>query len=390
VGSYQPARVGKPTKLFVVQPYIPRYRTAFYESARDRLADLGIDMTIVVGRRNSDRGDGDEGFPCIELHDHLETRTNGTVRHKSLRRLRAGRNDLLLLEQAIKNLDAYPALVRQHFTGPSVGLWGHGKSYSSRQSSVLAEVKQWETRRAAWFFAYTQGGADTVAAHGFPRTRITLLNNSIDTTRLRAALDALTVSEITTWASEHEIDPTCTGLFLGGIDERKDVGYLVEVAREARRLNSAFTMLFGGSGTGLAKLRRLEAAGAPIKVLGRLDGKEKALALRNARALAIPSQIGLVAIDSFVAGVPIVTRRERLHGPEAEYLDDHVDSLWLPREARPGQFARELLDLIGHTARLPDMSAACRQKSLEYSLDSMVESFAAGVAAWSEVRRVGL
>ena len=35
--------------------------------------------------------------------------------------------DLLILEQAIKNLETYPALVGQHLRGPGVAVWGHGR-----------------------------------------------------------------------------------------------------------------------------------------------------------------------------------------------------------------------------------------------------------------------
>lgn len=378
------------TRLVIVQPYVPRYRTAFYASASALLFAQGIDLQVVVGRRDSDRHDGDASTPAWVRPDRLENATSGRLRWRSLSGLSLRQTDLLLLEQAIKNLDGYIPLIRQHLGGPSVGFWGHGRSYSSHQARSLASWKQFVTRRAEWFFAYTESGAEAVMEGGFPPTRITTLNNTLDTDGLAADLSAVSNHEVASWAQQLQIDPEFTALFMGGVDGRKDLKYLLSAAEIASQLEPRFTLVIGGSGTDIEHLRAREEAGAPVRVVGRLDGRRRAIALRAASVLCIPSQLGLVVIDSFVSAIPIITRSRRLHGPEADYLEDGVDSVWLEETASPRKFATETLRLMHDPERRDRLCRGSASKAPKYSMESMVSSFVSGVLDWSETRRFGL
>jgi glycosyltransferase involved in cell wall biosynthesis len=371
------------TRLTVVQPYVPLYRSEFYRRSTDSLADSGVEMVVTVGRRDSARADGDTSLSVIERPDRLEMRTQGRLRYRSLSGL--GRpGDLLLLEQAIKNLDGYPALVRQHLSGPSVGFWGHGRSYSSPQSAVPAAVKQWMTRRGQWFFAYTPSGASDVISRGYPSEQVSVLNNTLDTDSARRALNSLSDSDVAAWARTNQLVPDRTALFIGGLDAKKSTAYVLAVARQAHALDPQFTMLMAGGGPDTTALRAAQDQGAPIRVLGRVDGIEKAMALRASQVLAIPSQLGLVVIDSFVSGRPIITRADQWHGPEAEYLDPGRDSLWLDRSVPAAEYAKALTDLLDSPDRLESMQAACRKRAETYTMSRMSSAFVDGVMRWRE------
>lgn len=374
----------------IVQPYVPRYRAPFYQRSRQALARTGIDLHVVVGRQCSDRNDVDGAFEARIAEDHVEQWTRGQLRWRGLRNLHLGPRDLLLLEHAIKNLDLYPALLRKGVWGPSVGLWGHGRAYSSVQGPVLRRWKEFVTCRTDWFFAYTADGARSVIGNGFPAARTTVLNNTLDTDALRRDLAGIGELESSRWAQSLSIDPQFAALFLGGVDGRKDVEFLMQAAQAAAQLEPRFVLLVGGSGADLDRIRRAEQCGAPVRTLDRLDGPRKALALKTASLLAIPSQIGLVAVDSLVAALPIVTRSDRLHGPEAQYLTDGSDSVWLPRDASPEEYAAQLVSLMRDQDRLSPLQVGCRKKAPLHTLDAMVSAFAEGVGSWAEVTRYGL
>jgi len=126
--------------------------------------------------------------------------------------------------------------------------WGHGRSYSSEQSAPVAALKNWLTRRGDWFFAYTQGGADHVVRHGFPRARVSVLNNTIDTEQLRADLDDVDPRDLDEFRREHDLTPGRIALFLGGVDKKKGIGFLLESARLAGEMMPGFVLLIAGSG----------------------------------------------------------------------------------------------------------------------------------------------
>lgn len=296
--------------------------------------------------------------------------------------------DLVIVEQAIKNLETYPLLLRQRLGGPSVSMWGHGRSYSTPQGPRAAALKQFLTRRSQWFFAYTQGGADHVIANGFPATRVSVLNNTIDTDSLRHDLEAVSDHDVDVFSRRYGLTPGRTALFLGGVDKAKGIDFLLESARSAAQLLPGFVLLVAGAGAQLADVQAAELSGAPVRALGRLDGAERALALRSADVLAIPEWIGLVAVDSLVAGRPIVSTWHPTHSPEHEYLEPGTTALFLQHD--PPSYAQGLVDLLADPRQVQAMQARCNEESAKYGLDQMVDSFVEGVLAWDDVRRAGL
>ena len=139
----------------MVWPYLPEYRLPFCQAAYEQLQERGFGFTLWTGRPSSDqglRGDAAEA-PWHRVLPEVRAPVAGKTLH--WRRL-PERTDLLIVEQAIKYAETYPALVRQHRSGPGVAVWGHGRSYSSEQGRAAAALKQFVTRRAQWAFIYTQ------------------------------------------------------------------------------------------------------------------------------------------------------------------------------------------------------------------------------------------
>jgi len=375
------------SSLLIIHPFVQSYRAGLYTALADRLAGHGVNVRVA------------QGAPPPSLADRNDTITARWAVPTPTRWVRlAGKDvavrsipqsaDLVIVEQAIKNLESYPLLARQHLRGPSVAMWGHGRSYSTPQGPRAAALKQFLTRRSQWFFAYTQGGADHVIANGFPANRVSVLNNTIDTDSLRHDLKVVSDHDVDTFSRRHGLTPGRTALFLGGVDKAKGIDFLLESARSAAQLLPGFVLLVGGAGAQLADVQASERSGAPVRALGRLDGAQKALALRSADVLAIPEWIGLVAVDSLVAGRPIVSTWHPSHSPEHEYLEPGRTAVFVQHD--PTTYAEGLVDLLADGSRLHTMQAQCTQESAKYGLDQMVDSFVEGVLAWDDLRRAGL
>ena len=267
-----------------------------------------------------------------------------------------------------------------------------GTAARTPRRRVLARrhLKQYLTRRSQWFFAYTQAGADHVIANGFPATRVSVLNNTIDTDSLRRDLDTISDDNVDAFSRRHGLTHGRTALFIGGVDRAKGIEYLLESAQFAAQMLPGFILMVGGAGAQLGDVQAAERSGAPVRALGRLDGPDKALALRAADVLALPSSIGLVAVDSLLSGVPIVTRDNSTHGPENDYLEDGVTSIWIRSDADASEYALALVNLLEAPAKLATMRQECLREAPKYSLDLMVDAFVEGVLAWQDVVRAGL
>ncbi len=269
-------------RLVIVHPFVQRYRQSLYERLWSELSGTGIEVLVAQNKPPpalAARADSTTAPWSLPVATKWLRIRDKDVAIRDFRALRLGPTDLVIVEQAVKNVETYPLLVRKALGGPSVAMWGHGRSYSTPQGAALAAAKQFLTRRCDWFFAYTQAGADHVIAHGFPPTRVSVLNNTIDTGALRRDLDAVSDDDVEAFSQRYDLAPGKTALFLGGVDKAKGIDFLLESAQQAARMLPGFVLLVGGAGAELADVQAAQHAGAPVRALGRLDGPNKALAL---------------------------------------------------------------------------------------------------------------
>jgi len=258
-------------------------------------------------------------------------------------------------------------------------MWGHGRNFSSGQSKLLAKAKLVLTMRSEWFFAYTPKGASHLINHGYPDSRITVLNNTIDTDDLRKRLNAVGRIEVANLSARLGLTPGRTGLFLGGVDESKNITFLIEASKLIARQVPGFTLLIGGTGARMASVLDAEKSGAPIRVLGRLDGHAKAAVLKVSDLMLIPRGIGLVAVDALTAGLPIMTTND-LHGPEQEYLTTGRTAVFT--EVNLEAYCRSVADILWSPELLGQMQRACHQDSARYSLEWTTTQFMSGIERW--------
>jgi glycosyltransferase involved in cell wall biosynthesis len=88
--------------------------------------------------------------------------------------------------------------------------------------------------------------------------------------------------------------------------------------------------------------------------------------------------VGLVAVDSFAMGVPIITSTWRYHAPEFEYLVDGENALVTSEDSITaiGEATARLMRDDPLHKRLRD---GCLRSTEQYSLQHMVQRFADGV-----------
>jgi len=174
--------------------------------------------------------------------------------------------------------------------------------------------------------------------------------------------------------------PGQTGVFLGGIDERKGIALLLDVAKKVAQEIPAFKLLVGGDGELAGFVKDRQRSGEPIEYLGRLDGHEKALALSASDLALIPEWVGLVAVDALTAGVPIVTTHHHSHAPEIEYLVQGETVTFAAHSA--WDMAREVTQLLRDSRRLERMQHNCLGASESFSIENMVGNFVNGINLW--------
>lgn len=364
------------TRIAVVQPYVPHYRRAFFEVLGKRLREDGLDLTVIGSQGPQDRGDATVTPSHTVVRDRLGPHLGDRLRYRSVA---PGSADFWIVEQALKNLETYRLLAARARGGAPVAMWGHGWTVSHTTRGNVDRLKEAFTRQASWFFAYTDEGRARAHAAGLPLEHITVVNNSLDTTSLASDLARVTQQRQADYRARYGLTEGRSALFIGRLEKDKDISFLAEVCGRLGQLDPAFTVLVGGSGAEAQLLAGLDN----VRLLGPLFGEDKANAMAASSVLLIPSWIGLVAVESLVSGLPIVTRRGRSHMPEAEYLSPET-TLFLANGVSAHDYAESVLELTSDSERLAEMRQQCRVRSDAYSLDAMVSNFHAGILNWVE------
>lgn len=364
-------------RVAIVHPSVPRYHVPFLTRVIAAADAEGIHIDVFRGETPSairDRDDGGDAPFVRALRTRELTVRGNALFYKSPGPVRVGGYDLVILEQAVRNIESYELLAR--LGRRRIAFWGHGRTYTKDVSPVQETLKHWLTKRATWFFGYTQRGVDAVVHHGFPRDRTTLLNNTIDTSELQAELSAVSDAEIAEFSRQHDLCGK-TALYLGGLDTYKRIPFLLDSAAIAHQKCPDFRLLIAGNGSDRPLVEKFVARNSWATYLGGAQGRDKARALKAAQTVSIPGAIGLVALDSLVAGTPIVTTDYPHHGPEFDYLADGTTAVVTPNGE--SSYANHLVAFLADRPRQQEMRDRCQLEARRYTLDNMVDRFLQGV-----------
>ncbi|MCK0090480.1 glycosyltransferase family 4 protein [Rhodococcus sp. F64268] len=363
----------------IIHPWMPQYRKGFFEELSRILLENEISLDIFYGETPLEWAARNDSLTPDEMV-RLPTKFFGVLgRNLSYKRLDSvkdrGKFDLLILEQAIRNLETYALLVPPK-SFAKLGFWGHGRTYTAPKSRFEERLKEKLTLRADWFFGYTHGGVQTMVDKGFPSNRTTVVQNSIDTASLRRDLDDLSELDVAEFRKSLDLSEN-TFVYIGGIDEAKRIPFLLDAAHELHSRHESFRLVLVGDGS-MSEVVRDSATKFPwIRYLGNQFGTQKALALKASKALLIPGRVGLIAVDSLASGTPIVTTDWPFHAPEFEYLEPGTTAV-VSRDDL-GAFCAAVSGLIDDPSVADRMSENCLSESKGFTTELMAARFATGI-----------
>ncbi len=360
---------------------VPAVREEFFQRLRTQAAANGIDVDIYHGAAPPElraRNDTADSQVAVELPTRYFSVGARSLGLKSLKPLRqAAKYDLVILEQAVRNLETYALLARP--LASHTAFWGHGRTYTKQVGRIQEFLKMWLTCRGEWFFAYTRGGAEHVAKAGFPENAVTVVNNSIDTASLRDTIDDLSSEEVAEFRNNWNLTGPI-GLFIGGLDSSKRLDFLMDACRQIWLSVPDFNLLVVGDGPDAEFIRQIAKIEPRVHHVGSLFGRDKATAMKASQLLIMPGRVGLVAVDSFAAGLPIITTDWPWHAPEFEYLEDGINAL--VTENSVAAYATAVTDTIVDGSVRMKLARGCRNSSKIYTTELMATRFVDGLMSF--------
>ena len=367
------------SRVIIVQPYVPRYRVAFYRGLRQVLDRHGMELVVAAGVADPTQARRADAAGAMDVQ--LPTRwIRFAGRRIALRRLgalRAQQSDLVIVEQALANIETYRLMTRRHRAeSPQVAMWGHGATYVKPRLGLEHWALKRLTNLADWFFAYTPNGARHVVAGGFPDGRVSVVWNTTDTVRL-GALRSSAVARAPELAEALGIGDEPSALYIGALDQPKRIEFLLEAAESIAGYVRSFKLIVAGAGE-LEALVRQRAAEQPWLVYAGIADEPMKVALAAlARIMLVPGRVGLVALDSFALELPIVTTGWSYHAPEFEYLE-HDRNAIIARD-NLDDYVDSVVQLLRNDELRERLRMGCRRDATRYTMEAMVDNFSAGV-----------
>lgn len=379
----------KRPRVTIIYKTLPQYRVRFFEQLRRELEDRGIEFNLVYGDpAPPDAAKGD----CVDLSWAIKIR-NRHFRFGSrwlywqpyIRGAMA--SDLVIVEQANKLLLNYVLHFLRALGLVRFAYWGHGVDFQARgRHRVRETLKRFLATHVDWWFSYNATTTAVVESFGFPQTRVTEVQNAVETTEMSRDARSITNEERQQLRAKYGVMGSNVAIYVGGLYHEKRIGFLIAAADRIREGLPDFELIVAGSGSAREEIEAAAAKRPWLHYVGPMFGREKVALMTLAKLMLMPGLVGLVILDSFAVQRPIITTSIDYHSPEISYLDNGVNGLIVSPSDDTVSYAAAVMGLMRDEARLADMRAACEIAATRYTVEEMASRFSAGIAAALERR----
>ncbi len=358
--------------------WLPQYRTAFHEGLHDTLAARDINYELSVSRAEARfRGRRDQSvLDWAQQRKRRYLRLGGAeaVFDPLVSRRKV---DLLVVELQAKILTAPLQLLAARLRlGPPVVFFGQGSVDRTPSSAAARWYKRTIASAGRGWLVYTERGAEDLVGYGVDRSTIAVIRNTTDVTELAMSYDRRAALAA---AAEERLSLGDGPLLLhiGGLESSKRLDLVCEVYDRALRAQPDLQLVIAGAGPEASTCEAWAADRPGAHYLPPQFGEEKSALFHRADLLLHPGKIGLVVIDSFAAGLPIVGARGQMQAPEFDYLGE--DTAFIAAEPDATDLTDLVLKACGDRSLRNEKAAAARRSYADYPMDEMVRRAANGL-----------
>lgn len=362
-------------RVVLIQEHLPHYRTRFFSLLREALATEGVELVLIHGKAHDQRLITE---PLDWAHSVPLVKVGPIIWHR-LGHLCKGA-DLIIVPQEVKYLRCHWLHLKSRLGGSAFAFWGHGRNFQSKNfDSPTERVKRFLSRHVDWWFAYNDLSARVVRELGYPAKLITTVGNAIDTASLIRARVALPAEKIKAVRAELDLRSENVAVYTGGLYPNKRIDFLLETAKTIRARVPDFELIIIGDGPERGTVEQAAAQNPWIHAVGPKNDEAKVPYWALAKLLLMPGGVGLVILDSFALGVPMVTTDTTLHGPEIDYLRDGVNGVLIPCGDSVTTYAEQVAELLLDKATLVRLRDGAIASGTHYSIEKMTLNFVDGI-----------
>jgi len=364
-------------KVVIVQRTLKFYRVKFFELLKEKCTHNDIELQLLYGKDDYITFNDSEISWGIKIKNYRINFFGKSFYYQPVfKYLRDA--DLIIVEQATKFFINYYLWVLSLLGFYKLAFWGHGKNLNRATSFSVSElIKNIMTKRVFHFFAYNEFSKKIVEKTGLPTSKITVVNNTIDVESILSDVKKYDKYKIADVKNELEIKSENICIYVGGIYQEKRVPFLLEVIKNVKKTIRDLEFIFVGDGPEKHLVLQAVKENSWIHYYGvkKKIGKTELLLL--SKLLLIPSSVGLITIDSFAYGVPLVTTNSADHGPEIDYLKNSINGV--VTENNLSDYSSTIIDLLRNEEKRLLLVDGCKQSAKKYTMENMVDSFYEGI-----------
>lgn len=360
-------------KVTIVQRRLTHYRVPLFNKMKKDLNEKGIELELVYGTpAKSEVQKKDTGF--IDWGHQVKTKYF-TVFGKTLSWVPLPKelknSKLIIITQENSILSNYQIMLTRS-ADRKIAYWGHGANFQSKRSDSLSEkLKRKLNRYVDWWFAYTHISVGLVKQTNFPYEKITNLENAIDVSSLKK--DILFAEK-----KLGNVSYGYNGIYIGSLYKEKRLDFLLKSAIQIRKRVSEFQLTLIGDGPDAELVENFCKENSWCKYVGFQDSEGKAFYLSQADIMLNPGLVGLGILDSFAAGVPLITTDCKLHSPEVAYLEHGKNGLIVNDTV--AEYVDTVVGLFDNGSLRRHLVAGALSSSEHYTIENMSNNFVAGIS----------
>jgi glycosyltransferase involved in cell wall biosynthesis len=367
--------------VLIIQRRMSEYRVPLFERMRHRLDEMRIDLHVGCGnptfKEILKRDTGLLSWSSI-FPSHYWYFKNFYLVFQRIPNNILKQKDLVIVPHENSLISNYWLLLRRRLVGPLVAFWGHGANFQTSQPNSYRErLKAWISTQVDWWFAYTSLSVARILSTGFPKERITCLNNAIDVSELTSLRESIPASEVGLLKKRLRLQGQHVGVFVGSLYVEKRLGFLFIAADELKRKLPDFELVIIGDGPLRDTVRHAAEQRDWVRWVGAKHGREKVIYLSLGHVVMNPGLVGLGILDSFAMGIPMVTTDCGIHSPEIAYLDSGRNGLMVANDVRA--FVEGVLLVVTNYRLRDSMRGECQMSAQHYTLEAMMDNFCDGI-----------
>jgi len=205
--------------------------------------------------------------------------------------------------------------------------------------------------------------------------------NSVDTLRLTELKKQLRPEDLAALRAKTGIKSNNVAVFTGGLYEQKRLRFLVDACELVGKKVRDFELVVIGSGPESPFMSLSAARNDWLHYVGPKTDEEKVPYWAVSKALLMPGLVGLVVLDSFALGVPLITTDYPDHSPEISYLKDGINGIICSPWPSIRVYAERVADFFLSPSLQNTLSSNAEASSKDYTVENMADNFFRGVVA---------